>query len=172
MPAPSAASTIVRLPNEDVDARDNRTVYHRGDGLRMTSTVDKKGRLLKAMCIYNTDVVSWMHGATIRTGVIPKHDADFNQVTHDKLPSGMRLERVRSVVGAYSGNDKYVKGFARLLLTAGTFASADVVTGMGYVGDVKKKRQQDEYNRKTRQMALLAGLGVLLVFALVYALRH
>jgi hypothetical protein len=169
MPAPSAGSTIVRLPNEDVDERDNRTVYHRGEGVRLISTVDKKGRLLKAVAVVNTDCISWQHGATLRTGILPKHDSDVNQLTHDKTPSGMRLERIRSVIGAYGGSDKYVKQFGRLLLSFGTFASADVVTGMGYVGDLRKKKKADAYNQRTRQIAILTGLGVLLVFALAYA---
>lgn len=138
----------------------------------MISFVDPKGRLLRATCIVNTDVVSWRHGAQLRSGVVPRHDADENEVAHDKAPSGMRLERVRGVVGSYEGDDKYVKQFGRLLLISGTFASADVVTGVGRLGNSRRKREQDEYHRRTRQLALLAGLGVLLAFALLCAFRR
>jgi hypothetical protein len=169
--APSA-TTIVRQRNEDIDDAGNRTVYHSGDGLKLMSFVDSKGRLLRATCVLKNDIISWHHGAKLRTGVVKSLDADPNLADFDKMPSGMRLERVRSVIGSYSGDDKYVKQFGRLLLTFGGFASADVVTGMGYAGEIRKRKQRANAQKRGVQVGALMALGVGLVFALLWALTR
>ena len=168
----SSGTTIVRQRNEDIDDAGNRTVYHSGDGVKLVSRVDRKGRLLKATCILKTDLISWQHGSSLRTGVVAGPNADPQSAEFDKTPSGMRLERVRSVIGAYTGDDKYVKQFGRLLLTFGGLASADVVTGMGYSADVQKKKRQAADRKRTLQVGALIGLGVTLVLAVAWAVTR
>ncbi len=170
MPAPAPSATLIRQPMEDVDDAGNRTVYHRGSGIQLTSTVNTKGRLLRATLVLNNEVIAWQHGAQLRTGVMARPSDDPKTAEYDKMPSGMRLERARQAIGAYRGEDKYVKQMGRLLMSVGGFASADVVTHHGMEDSLQKRRRLEAAKKAKQQRLLLIGLGVAFGFALLYAL--
>ncbi len=168
MPAPAPHATLVRQPSEEVDEAGNRTVHHRGEGLRLSSFVNPKGRLLRATLVVGNEVVAWQHGAPLRTGLLARTDSPIESAEFDKRPSGMRLERARQAIGGYSGDDRYIKQMGRLLLITGGLASADVVTQHG-VDDKAAKRRRAEKAKAALQRKVLAGLGITLLAAIAYA---
>ena len=154
-------SRLKRESDEEVDPAGNRIIRHVGEGASLTSRVDRQGRLLRQELLLDTEVLVWQHGTRIRTGICL--DGNVSGGTqYDPSPSRTRLERARVASQAYTGQDKYIRHLARVIvLSAGlAMGGAEVVTHSD--GVRRKKKAQDA----SRQRAVLLAVGGVLVSVL------
>jgi hypothetical protein len=124
----SVMDSLVRVAPDEYDGRGLRVVRHVGPGVRVVSRVDTHGRLLRQELVLGREVVVWQHGTRVRTGLLPKEDAEAAAGKFDQDPSRLRLERARMVVTQYAGRDKYVRHLARAVQLSAGFGGADQVT--------------------------------------------